>query len=88
MCTARRHGDLLAVVFLDLDGFKAINDSLGVSVYPQSPDVDPDILLRQADIAMYQAKQRGKSQVRFFDGVRADAFDTRKIRAGNSERPA
>jgi hypothetical protein len=37
---------------------------------------------------MYQAKQRGKSQVRFFDGVRADAFDTRQIRAGNSERPA
>ncbi|MBY6072006.1 sensor domain-containing diguanylate cyclase [Marinobacter salsuginis] len=160
---ARRHGDLLAVVFLDLDGFKAVNDSLGhaagdqllialarrmqktlrecdtiarlggdefvillpeltslsecqpiltrlmsalsdpvqlddqsvrvsaslgVSVFPQSPDIDPDILLRQADMAMYQAKQRGKNQVRFFDGVNADAFDTRKIRAGNSERPA
>lgn len=142
--TTKRHGDVLAVVFMDLDGFKAMNDtyghatgdellvalahrlqttlrecdtvarlggdefvmllpelssgtdckpiltrllsalsapvelaehtvqvsaSLGVTLYPQVPDIDPDILLRQADMAMYQAKQRGKNQVRFFSGL-------------------
>lgn len=152
--TTRRHGNVLAVVFMDLDGFKAINDtyghasgdellvalarrmqitlrecdtvsrlggdefvmllpelssgtdcnpiltrllsalsapvelagdsvqvsaSLGVTLYPQAPDIDPDILLRQADMAMYQAKQRGKNQVRFFNGMDASTFNSRPL---------
>ena len=142
MAQAHRHRHLLAVVFLDLDGFKAINDqyghqigdkllvalaqrmkqglrdgdtlsrlggdefvavfvdltsaaastplfnrlltsaaqpvhlggltvqvsgSLGVTFYPQTQEVDADQLLRQADQAMYQAKQAGKNRYHLFD---------------------
>jgi len=142
MSQAPRRGQRLAVVYLDLDGFKAVNDShghevgdqllaalakrmthvlrdgdtlgrlggdefaavlvdlsdidasqpilsrlleaaaqpfpvgdillnvsasLGVTFYPQSEPVDADQLLRQADQAMYQAKQAGKNRYHAFD---------------------
>ena len=44
-----------------------VSASLGVSVYPQTEDVDADQLLRQADQAMYQAKQAGKNRYYVFD---------------------
>ncbi len=141
---ARRRGTLLGVAFLDLDGFKIINDqygheagdqllvavaanmkqtlregdtlarmggdefvaelldlvdveasapmltrllaaaaepmqygdltlqvsaSLGVTFYPQAENIDADQLLRQADQAMYQAKQAGKNRYHIFDAV-------------------
>ena len=40
--------------------------SIGVSLYP-SDNADPDILLRHADMAMYQAKQAGKNRYQLFD---------------------
>ena len=142
MLQAQRRNDKLAVVFLDLDGFKTVNDthgheagdfllvtlaermqealrdsdtlarfggdefvtvlpdlatitsctpvltrllqaaaqpvqygqltlqvsaSLGVSFYPQAQEMDADQLLRQADQAMYQAKQSGKNRFHIFD---------------------
>lgn len=142
MAMARRSGQKLAVVYVDLDGFKAINDrhghvagdqmlitvathmqdglrqgdtlariggdefaailvnlasieaclpllerllvacaqpmnygeqmlqvtaSLGVTFYPQSQAIEADQLLRQADQAMYQAKQAGKNRYQLFD---------------------
>lgn len=142
MIQTSRHGDHLAVVYLDLDGFKEINDryghetgdkvlmavavnmkhilregdtlsrlggdefvavlqdlsavdasvptierlvkaaaepiqigelvleisaSLGVTFYPQKQDIQADQLLRQADQAMYSAKQSGKNRFHLYD---------------------
>ena len=44
-----------------------ITVSAGVSCYPQTEDVDGDQLLRQADLAMYQAKLAGKNRYSLFD---------------------
>ena len=44
-----------------------VSASLGVTFYPQAEDVDADLLLRQADQAMYQAKQAGKNRYHVFD---------------------
>lgn len=43
-----------------------ISASVGVSLCPLD-DVELDVLLRYADQAMYQAKQEGKNNYRFFD---------------------
>jgi diguanylate cyclase (GGDEF)-like protein len=49
------------------DSIVRVSASIGVSLYPQTPDIDADILLRQADMAMYQAKQGGKNRYLFFE---------------------
>jgi diguanylate cyclase (GGDEF)-like protein/PAS domain S-box-containing protein len=41
--------------------------SIGVTFYPQSEESDPDLLLRQADQAMYQAKLAGGNRHHIFD---------------------
>lgn len=41
--------------------------SVGVTFFPQSEDVEPDQLLRQADQAMYFAKLSGKGRCHVFD---------------------
>jgi len=41
--------------------------SLGVTFYPQAEEIDADLLLRQADQAMYQAKLAGKNRYHVFD---------------------
>ncbi len=43
-----------------------VSASLGVTFYPQAEDVPPDELMRQADQAMYLAKQRGKNRHHVF----------------------
>jgi diguanylate cyclase (GGDEF)-like protein len=44
-----------------------VSASMGVTFYPQTDDVDADILIRQADQAMYQAKLTGKNRYHIFD---------------------
>lgn len=43
-----------------------VTASVGVTLYPQDQEVDGDLLLRQADQAMYQAKESGKNRYRVF----------------------
>jgi diguanylate cyclase (GGDEF)-like protein/PAS domain S-box-containing protein len=44
-----------------------VSASAGVAFYPQTEDVDADMLLRQAGQAMYQAKLEGRNGFRVFD---------------------
>jgi diguanylate cyclase (GGDEF)-like protein/PAS domain S-box-containing protein len=44
-----------------------ISASIGVTIYPQVEEVDPDQLVRQADQAMYFAKLAGKARIHVFD---------------------
>lgn len=44
-----------------------VSASIGVSIFPQPEEVDADQLLRQADLAMYQAKLAGKGRFSIFD---------------------
>ena len=44
-----------------------VSASVGVTFFPQSQEVDAEQLLRQADQAMYQAKQAGKNRYHVFD---------------------
>ena len=51
-----------------VDGLELrVSASIGISFYPQASEVDGDQLLRQADQAMYQAKQAGKNRFQVFD---------------------
>jgi diguanylate cyclase (GGDEF)-like protein/PAS domain S-box-containing protein len=52
---------------IDLDGHEVhVSASLGIAVFPQD-GADAASLMKNADIAMYQSKQAGRSTFRFFD---------------------
>jgi diguanylate cyclase (GGDEF)-like protein/PAS domain S-box-containing protein len=48
------------------DKLLQVSASIGVTVYPLDGS-DPDLLMRHADQAMYQAKQSGKNRFQLFD---------------------
>lgn len=47
----------------------SVTGSLGVAFYPQDQDIGADQLLRQADQAMYHAKELGKNRYCVFDSA-------------------
>jgi diguanylate cyclase (GGDEF)-like protein/PAS domain S-box-containing protein len=51
---------------LENQGLWTLTASIGVTLYPLD-HANTDTLLRHADHAMYEAKQRGRNQVQFFD---------------------
>jgi diguanylate cyclase (GGDEF)-like protein/PAS domain S-box-containing protein len=55
----------------------SLTASIGLTFYPQSEALDADQLLRQADQAMYLAKQKGRNQFQSFDTESAKAVRTR-----------
>ncbi len=59
---------------------RSLSASLGVTFYPQAEAVDADQLLRQADQAMFQAKQGGKNRYHLFD-----AENDRGLRSRHAE---
>jgi diguanylate cyclase (GGDEF)-like protein/PAS domain S-box-containing protein len=59
------------------DNILKVSASIGVTLYPQNGS-DPDLLLRQADQAMYIAKNAGKGCYRFFDLDLSEADRTQR----------
>ncbi len=59
------------------DALCEVSASIGVSYYPQGEDIDADQLLRQADQAMYRAKQAGKNRYHVFDTEKYRTLRTR-----------
>jgi len=67
-----------------------VSASLGVTFYPhaqgQEQELEPDQLLRQADQAMYQAKQSGKNRFHVFDAEQDRNVRARHENLQNIER--
>ncbi|TNE38525.1 MAG: EAL domain-containing protein [Alphaproteobacteria bacterium] len=52
---------------IEIDGYvHHVEASIGISFYPQDDEGRAE-LVRKADIALYQAKQRGSGQIHFYD---------------------
>ena len=82
----------VAAAVVDFEGHALrVSASLGVTFYPQAEAIDADQLLRQADQAMYQAKQAGKNRYHIFDteqdrSVRGHHESLERIRRALDER--
>ncbi len=98
---ARVGGDEFVAVLVDLEGLQdcepvlarlldvaaaptpvrqqllLVSTSIGVTLYPQD-GADADLLLRHADQAMYQAKQKGKNRWHLFDVAQDAAVRTER----------
>jgi len=63
-----------------------VSASIGVSIYPFDSE-EPDVLLRQADQAMYQAKERGRNCYCLFESKRRSPANLPGVSVG-SQRTA
>jgi len=68
--------ELFSAPFHIYDTSIGISASIGICMQ-QAKEIDADQLLRYADIAMYQAKERGKNRYEFFDDSMRDAAQLR-----------
>jgi len=59
------------------DSMLQVSASMGVTLYPQD-GADADLLMRQADQAMYSAKEAGKNRYHMFDIAQNVALKTRR----------
>lgn len=50
--------------------------SIGITVYPETAD-QPEVIIQQADTAMYRAKESGRNGIRFFRPAMQEAADRR-----------
>jgi diguanylate cyclase (GGDEF)-like protein/PAS domain S-box-containing protein len=64
----------------------SISASIGISLYPDDA-AEVDVLLKHADLAMYQAKSRGRNNFQFFDAS-MDHRAARRLSLENSLRVA
>ncbi|MFT6269329.1 MAG: diguanylate cyclase (GGDEF)-like protein [Alphaproteobacteria bacterium] len=70
--------ELFSAPFHIYDTSISISASIGICMQ-EAENIDADQLLRYADIAMYQAKERGKNRYEFFDDSMRDAAQRRFI---------
>ncbi|MBT3048124.1 MAG: EAL domain-containing protein [Candidatus Thiodiazotropha sp. (ex Clathrolucina costata)] len=71
--TSAQHAAVVARKLIDLfstpmnigEHELVVTASIGITLYPNDGD-DPDLLIRHADRAMYEAKQQGRNTYRFF----------------------
>ncbi|HEX9392927.1 MAG TPA: EAL domain-containing protein [Usitatibacteraceae bacterium] len=64
------------------DQVLTVSGSIGISVYPQHGE-SPDALIRNADAAMYLAKEDGRNSFRFFvPGLAASALESLSMESG------
>lgn len=77
-CMADSVVELFSAPFHIYDTNISISASIGICMQ-QANEIDADQLLRYADIAMYQAKERGKNRYEFFDDSMRDAAQQRFI---------
>lgn len=74
---ARRLGELFQQPFV-IDGQQAlIGTSIGIAIAPQD-GVTADVLLKNADLALYRAKQDGRGVCRFFESALNDEAQARR----------
>jgi diguanylate cyclase (GGDEF)-like protein len=62
---------------LNINGYKLkITISIGIAVYPDN-GLDGKALLKKADIAMYKAKEKGKSNLQYFSNYMSKEISLR-----------